>query len=171
MGWEPSRKNMALLWGNAAVRVFQEPTWNPLWEISGGSRRGPKGKNWIPASVSVCVCVNECKEVHFCSCNLGKTVRKHYFLDWSHGHWTRQSINMGLRKQIESTLGKYLDILLFCSHVSFVGVFYSLSGSTGHYLAIVASVWIFLMPELQSWAAPQIKFPKLTRTLPTNQAT
>lgn len=42
--------------GDAAVGVFQEPTWNPLWEISGESRRRPKGKNWIPASVSVCLC-------------------------------------------------------------------------------------------------------------------
>ena len=48
------------------------------------------GEACLCVCVLACVYVNDCKEggveVHFCPCNLGKTVKKHYFLGWRHGH-------------------------------------------------------------------------------------
>lgn len=43
VGAEQEKENMVAAVGDAAVRVFQGLTWNPLLEIP-GKRRGPKGK-------------------------------------------------------------------------------------------------------------------------------
>ena len=48
-----------------------------------GGEQGSAREEVLPVWVLSCVYVNDCKEggveVHFCPCNLGKTVKKHYF--------------------------------------------------------------------------------------------